>query len=81
MTDIKNAQFFAKDPVELASGEIRFSLPADMVGELDALRDSQKQAGFDALERMAAVFSQMQDELRQMAPALDLKPLLVVRYP
>jgi hypothetical protein len=73
---IKNAEFFAKDPVELASGELRFNLPSDLVSEVDALRDSQKQAGFDALEKMASVFSQMQDELRQMAPKLDMGPLL-----
>ena len=73
---IQNAQFFAKDPVELASGELRFNVPHDLVGEIDALRDTQKQAGFDALEQMAVVFGKMQDELRQMAPQLDLKPLL-----
>lgn len=76
MTDIQNAQFFAKNPVELNSGEIRFSLPHDLVPELDALRDSQKQAGFDALEEMETVFGQMQDKLRTMAPKLDLKPLI-----
>lgn len=76
MSDIKNAEFFAKDPVELASGELRFNLPSDLVSEVDALRDSQKQAGFDALEQMATRFSAMQDELRTMAPALDMGPLL-----
>lgn len=73
---IQNAQFFVKDPVELASGEIRFNVPHDLVGEVDALRDSVKAEGFAALEQMAVVFGKMQDELRTMAPQLDLKPLL-----
>lgn len=73
---IKNADFFAKNPVEFNSGDVRFNVPHDLVVEIDALRDTQKQAGFAALERMAVVFGEMQDELRQMAPKLDLKPLL-----
>lgn len=77
---IQNAQFFVKDPVELASGEIRFSLPSDLVGEVDGLRDTQKQAGFDALEKMATRFAAMQDELRQMAPQLDLSPLIATMH-
>lgn len=73
---IKNADFFAKNPVELNSGEIRFSLPHDLVQELDALRDTVKAEGFAALEEMETVFSHMQDELRTMAPKLDLSPLI-----
>lgn len=77
---IKNAQFFAKDPVEFNSGEIRFNVPHDLVPEVDALRDTQKQAGFDALEKMATRFAAMQDELRQMAPQLDLSPLIATMH-
>ena len=77
---IQNAQFFAKDPVELASGEIRINLPRDLASELDALRDSQKHAGFAALAEMETVFGQMQDALRQMAPQLDLGPLIAAMH-
>jgi hypothetical protein len=73
---IKNAEFFAKSPVEFNSGEVRFNVPADLVPEVDGLRDSVKSEGFAALEKMAAVFGEAQNQLRQMAPALDLKPLI-----
>ena len=76
MNDIQNAQFFAKDPVELASGELRFNLPSDLVLEVDALRDSVKAEGFAALAKMETVFGEMQDALRTMAPQLDLGPLI-----
>lgn len=73
---IQNAQFFAKDPVEFNSGEVRFNVPHDLVPELDALRDEVKSNGRAVLAEMETVFGQMQDQLRTMAPALDLKPLI-----
>lgn len=73
---IKNADFFAKDPIEFNSGEIRFNVPADLVPEVDALRDEVKSNGRDVLAEMETVFGEMQDALRQMAPKLDLGPLL-----
>ena len=80
MNDIQNADFFAKDPVEFNSGEVRFNVPADMVPEVDALRDEVKSNGRAALEQMATRFAAMQDELRTMAPQLDLGPLIAAMH-